>query len=87
MAKLLYIHTAEELVELLLALGNPKGLARMVADEFMEQHDVGTAYEWPELKEEISKAARSVVSKAVSIGLKDGRLDIGVDEDGDLSIM
>lgn len=86
-SKLWYIHTTGELVEILVALGNPEGLASMVAVEFFLTHEAGTAYEWEDLKAEIAKAANSVVSKAAQIALKQGKVEIGVDEDGDFVIM
>lgn len=84
--KLWYVHCAQDLVQLQLALGNPEGLAQIVADEFMVLNPDGGAYYWDDLKKKISEAARSVVFKAVQKGTEQGGFDLCIDSDGDFAI-
>ncbi len=85
MTKLYYIHSDRDLLEILLALGNPEGLSRLVAKVFMQTHKPGEAFTWEQLKEETSKAAGDLVSEAAQQGIKENRFELVVDEEGDLS--
>lgn len=86
MSQLHYINTANDLFDLLLQMGNPKFWARIVADDVFKEHGA-RAYEHEELVELVRQSARAIVNEAAKAAADAGKIDIGIDEDGDFAIM